>query len=121
MSNPLDADTIKQLLLEQASSSSGRGGGRGRTKADPTDDRTVNGWFKLSHHLCTSDCEHRFYEINPTYNTETGKRGNSCWNPNCLDPRDKSSDRATQIVAQVKGQFICRYCYLDGYLFQGLS
>jgi hypothetical protein len=109
----LDKDFLNQLLEEDAKAPK-RGGG-GRAKADPTADRTLTTWFKLPHHICSSDCPHRTDEANPTKPNGEGI-GNACWNPNCVDPRDKNKDRAAQIVFAVKGKPICRYCYIDGYL-----
>lgn len=62
-------------------------------KADPTEDRTVTTWFKLNHTRVETECD----------------------NPTCTDPRPEG-DRGRKIVAQVKGQNICRYCFLQGWL-----
>lgn len=97
----LNADQIAELL--KTPQSTGRGGSR--TKTDNTEDRQINVWFKLNHHLCMSDCEHRAQS--PTTK--------ACWNPQCVDTRSPD-DRGTNIVAKVHDQYICRYCFLDGYL-----
>lgn len=112
----LDAETIAKLLAEDAAQPK-RGGGRGRAKADPTADRTLPGWFKLGHHLCTRDCPHRTNPDNPTIAADPGI-GRACWNPNCIDPRNKEDDGpyGVRAVYEVKGRQVCRYCYLDGYL-----
>lgn len=88
---PLTPEQARALLVEDANKPK-RGGG-GRTKADPTEVRETVVWFKLSHHISESGCS----------------------NPNCVDPRPKT-DLGVNTVAEIKGQMICRYCFLDGYL-----
>lgn len=87
---PLSREQALALLKEDANKPK-RGGG-GRTKADPTAVRELAVWFKLNHHI----------------------REEGCQNPNCSDPR--KADKGSNIVADVKGQMICRYCFLNGYL-----
>jgi hypothetical protein len=65
---------------------------------DVTEPRDYQTWFKL----------------------RTTVRENGCENPNCHDPRPKS-DYGTGVVYQIKGQFICRYCFLEGYLSERAS
>lgn len=72
--------------------------GRGPAK-DVTEPRDVNTWFRLNHHIREERCE----------------------NPNCIDPRpptkeDGTPNKGSWIVGDVKGQQICRYCFLGGYL-----
>lgn len=124
MGTPLDPDFLKKLLEEEKTKVT-----RG-PKVDPTLDRSYMGWFKLDNHICTPDCPHRTNTNNPTalpITNEAGalsglKPGAACWNPNCLDdtrikdPNDPKFDRGIYVVSQVKGQWICRYCYLGGYL-----
>jgi hypothetical protein len=100
----LDPSQIAALLKEDAERATT---GRRGPKVDPTLDRTLPTWWKLNHHMCLSDCPHRQEEGNTTHK--------ACWNPECKDPRP-SSDLGTNIVVAVKGQFICRYCFLAGYL-----
>lgn len=110
--NPLDPALIAQLLKEEAEAPTRTRG----PKVDPTADRSLSAWNKQQHHLCTRDCPHRVDEKNPTF-IEGKEYGNACWNPDCFDhKRDKENDRGTNIVVEVKGQFICRYCYLAEYL-----
>lgn len=66
---------------------------RGRTKRDPTEPREYATWWKLLQRISEDQCS----------------------NPNCLDPRERN-DRGRSILAEVKGEMICRYCFLDGYL-----
>lgn len=118
----LSPEQIALLLQEEASQPARTR----KQKTDPTADRSIGAWFKLAHHLCTPDCPHRVEPSNPTAEATEAKDaqgapiykpGNACWNPNCLDEkRDKVTDRGTNIVFEVKGQMICRYCYLGGYL-----
>lgn len=113
-SSPLDPARIAQLLKEEAQAPTR--GHRG-PKVDPTDDRSVQGWFRLQHHICTRDCPHRVDVNNSTFDGIEGHIGNACWNPNCLDKtRNKETDRGANVVYNVKGQQLCRYCYLGGYL-----
>lgn len=101
-SKPLDAATIASLLKPAP----GRTGTR-RPKEDITQNRVVNVWFKLNHHLCVNDCEHR----------AQSPKGTACWNPDCVDTRDRDN-RGVNMVALVKEQFMCRYCFLDGWLLK---
>ncbi len=115
----LTPEQIALLLQQEAEQPTGRSRG---PKVDPTADRTINGWYKLQHHICLKECEHRVDERNPTSAVaENGQRtvGNACWNVDCMDhTRNKETDRGANIVAEVKTQYICRYCYLGGYLEQ---
>lgn len=124
----LTQEQIHLLLQEDAQTS--RATGR-RNKVDLTADRSYNGWFRLQHHLCTSDCAHRLDPANPTVTLAAGSdpasptveaAGNACWNPNCLDhTRDKETDRGVNIVFPVgpNKHYVCRFCYLGGYLADG--
>jgi len=86
--------------------------GRSSKKEDITLNRDIRVWMKLSHHFCTPDCEHR----TASNNSSDGKR--ACWNPNCVDPRP-TDDRGICAVAQVAGVYMCRFCFLDGWLLPG--
>lgn len=88
---PLTPQQARALLLEDANRPR-RGGGGGRSKADPTEIREIQVWFKLNHEIRETGCE----------------------NPDCDDPRQKA-DKGVNVVANVKGKWICRYCFLDGY------
>jgi|SRR5580765_3739085 len=102
MPKPLSPDQINQLLKQEAEKPT-RGPSK---KLELLDTRIVTNWFKLSHHLCMPSCEHR----------QNAPGDRACWNPNCEDHTRTSNDRGTMIVVEVKGQWICRYCYLAGYL-----
>lgn len=107
-SNALSGDFISQLLSEEEKRvSTGRGGRRG-PRVDPTSVREINVWFKLPHHICHNDCEHR--------KEKTGNPERGCWNPDCVDPRSPETDRGVWVVVKVKEQWVCRYCFLAGYL-----
>jgi hypothetical protein len=68
----------------------------GRTqKADSTLQRDIATWFKL----------------NQVFREE------GCDNPDCADPRP-ADDKGREIVTKVQGQFMCRHCYLAGWLLQ---
>ena|SRR5947208_13218932 len=101
MAKPLSSDEIGKLLKQEAESPTKRV----NKKAELLEFRLINNWFKLNHHLCTPDCEHRKHAAN----------GRACWNPGCKDPRSVT-DRGMMIVTEIKGQQVCRYCYLAGYL-----
>lgn len=98
---PLDPAMIAALLKPAP----GRTGTRG-PKKDITQERTINVWFKLNHHLCGKECEHR--KESPT--------GKACFNPECIDPRDETERRGITAVAMVHEKYMCRYCFLDGWL-----
>jgi hypothetical protein len=102
----LDSEAIAKLLQEDANKPK-RGGG---PRVDPTEDRTLQTWYKLNHHFCLSHCHHR--EEKAESGIETTR---ACWNPNCVDPRDPG-DKGTQVVVQIKNQQVCRYCFLEGFL-----
>src|ERR1041385_1344060 len=112
----LTPEQIQQLLEEDKNKPKTTRGGR--TKVDPTETRTINVWFKLQHHICHPDCAHR--QPRTDENKEGRPEGTApseqaCWNPNCVDPREHT-DSANMVVALVKDNWICRYCFLDGYL-----
>lgn len=107
MSRPLDNASIAKLLTkDKAQATSGRG--KRGPKIDKTETRDTATWFTLSHHMCMPDCEHRTL-------VEGEPLTKACQNPNCVDPRP-SENRGTCIVSEVKGQRMCRYCFLAGYL-----
>ena|SRR5215475_4129728 len=87
----------KQLTPEQIQQALASGRSRG-PKADPTEPRDIGTWYKLNQ-IIREDC---------------------CENPNCEDPRvtkdGKVLNRGAHIVAQVKGKYMCRYCFLAGWL-----
>jgi len=100
----LSNEQIKALLAEPTPK---RGGGGKRKKVDPTEERVIGVWFKLDHHMCTNDCEHR----------KQSPSGKACWNTNCHDhTRTPDKDRGVNLVSLVKGQYMCRYCFLAGWL-----
>jgi hypothetical protein len=46
-----------------------------------------------------------------------------CQNPNCVDPRPPrisalGNEIKHQFVVEVKGELMCRYCFLDGWLLE---
>ena len=115
----LNPGDIAKLLQEEAERPTRGGGGRGKT--DPTAIRELLVWNKLNHHICHSACVHRTEGDNPTIpHDEEGNItgiGRSCWNPDCMDTtRNKETDRGTQIVVEIKGVYMCRYCYLGNWL-----
>jgi hypothetical protein len=100
----LSNEEILKLLAEDAKPKRTGGSRRGPRQED-TSIRQINVWFKLRHHICLPDCEHR--KQSPT--------GRACWNSDCVDPRP-STDRGINAVAEIKGQWMCRYCFLNGWL-----
>lgn len=107
----LSDDVIKALLADEAQRKSG--GTRG-PKIDPTLDRTIPTWYKLNHHMCDVNCEHRLHDGNPNKQP--------CWNPECVDTRP-ITDGGRRIVVAIKvagknDHYICRYCFLSGYLLE---
>lgn len=105
----LDQEAIAKLLAEDAAKPK-RGGG---PRVDLTTTRDLQTWFKLNHHFCLSNCHHREERVEQF--PALAEHTRACWNPNCIDPRDPG-DKGTQALTEVKGQMICRYCFLDGYL-----
>lgn len=90
MGQPLSQDKIAAILA----------GSRSRgPKKDPTEPRDTNTWFNLKNHKIVSR-----------------DSDSSCRNPDCLDPRDPKAERDMQIVAEIKGKNMCRYCFLAGWL-----
>lgn len=98
---PLDPDFIKQLQAKAAMPKQRAASTRTRNaagKAVDTTDRTHVTWFKLDHHLIDANSQ-----TEPVF----------CDNPNCQDPRPKPYG---QPVAEVNGQNMCRFCFIDGWL-----
>lgn len=87
----LDVEMAEMLLAEELNKPKG---GRG-PKQDPTEPRLAVVWFRLSTSL-----------------------RKPCDNPECLDPRPKN-DKGRNVTAEVKGKFMCRYCFLSGWLSGG--
>ena len=87
----LSADQIKALL---ALPTKKRGGVR--KKGIDTSTRDHKTWFLLAHKILDE---------------ETGELA-KCENPNCPDTRDPHKT----VVAMVSGQYMCRYCFLDGWM-----
>lgn len=54
-------------------------------------------------------------EIGIWYKQDHMLRDSGCTNPNCTDPRPRS-DSGRQVVIEFKGEFMCRFCFLDGWL-----
>lgn len=82
----------KRLDMDQIAAALTSGRSRG-PKKDPTEPRETGTWFKLNHVMREEGCE----------------------NPNCEDPRDKT-DTGTRAVALIKDKYMCRYCFLAGWL-----
>lgn len=70
--------------------------GRGPTK-DTTEPRIAATWFKLT--------------------TQLNK---PCENPDCCDTRE-ANDKGRLVTVQVKGKFMCRFCFLAGWLSSDLK
>lgn len=92
----LDPDQISLLLKENKTRA------KSGPKKDATEPRTVTVWFKLHHHI--ADFEHKGEVVIP-----------HCEHENCIDPRP-TTDKGRNVVAVVKGQMMCRYCFLSGWL-----
>jgi hypothetical protein len=85
----LDMDTINKLLARPEQK-------RGpRQKKDVTEPREYKTWWGLRHVI----------------------REEGCDNPDCVDPRPKlNANGKPNVTAEIKGKWLCRYCFLDGYL-----
>jgi hypothetical protein len=78
-------------------------GGRSRSgKKVDTSERTFQTWFKLAHKTM-DDSEDNYGE--PM----------KCANESCQDP----NPGRVSLVAEVNGKWMCRYCYLAGWLEPG--
>jgi hypothetical protein len=64
-----------------------------KPKGINTEPRQIGVWYKLNHVL----------------------REQGCSNPNCVDTRPRG-DRGRSIVAQIDDEYVCRFCFLDGWL-----
>ena len=100
---PLTKEAIKALLAKPK---------RKKGKAGPdTNIRTIETWFALAPRVRDANVEGR-------------KLDATCDNPNCVDPRPGSISPLTneiikhQFVVEIKGQQMCRYCFLDGWLLE---
>lgn len=92
---PLSAEDVERLLKLPS-----RGGG-GRKKSGPdTSVRDFQTWFKLATKMVDEDTK----ELIP------------CANPDCQDPRHLAGEGQGIVCAEVNGQYMCRYCFLDGWL-----
>jgi len=60
----------------------------------PTEPRTLAVWFKLDHVLWDDGCS----------------------NPNCVDNTRPRSDPGRRIVIKLDGEYVCRECFLHGWL-----
>ena len=89
---PLDPEKIARLMALKNKPKVRRGG---RKSGPDTSVRTTETWFAL---------QHRFMD----YET---KQTLKCENPECHDPRHSGI-----LVVEVNGTFMCRYCFLDGWL-----
>lgn len=89
---PLDPAKIKQLMAIKNRPK--KTGGRGSKKVD-TSVRTYETWFSMQSML-----------LHP----ET-RESLKCENPNCVDPRHTGI-----MCCEVNGVYMCRYCFLDGWL-----
>lgn len=65
-----------------------------KAKKDPTEPRIIDTWFNLKNHRI---------------------REEGCDNPDCVDPRAEKT-RGVNVVTEIQGKFMCRYCFLAGWL-----
>jgi len=93
---PLSNEQIAMLLALPK-----RRGGGGRKKSGPdTNVRDYQTWFKLAQKMVDEE-------------TQELQR---CENPSCQDPRALAGEGNGIIVTQIDGKYMCRYCFLDGWL-----
>lgn len=72
------------------------------TKSKPkiaTEPRELAVWFKLDHVL----------------------RSEGCSNPNCVDDTRPSGDPGRNIVVKINDEFVCRECFLAGWLSENAT
>ena len=89
----LDPSTIAALLAADAKKPARTGGGK--VKRDSTEPRTYQVWWQQE--------------------TNFG----NCDNQDCTDTREALVAEGKQMVAFIKEQRVCRYCFLVGYLSDG--
>lgn len=92
----LDPAFIKELLATPKRGGGNRSGNARNKAANTLEPRDYATWY------------------NPKLQLQIREEG--CSNPNCKDPRPHATDYGTNIVAEFKGEFMCRYCFLDGWL-----
>jgi|SRR5215831_2557769 len=89
------SDELAAALLKEdnARPKRGGGGGRGRKPKVDVDNRHITVWMKLNHTIRLEGCD----------------------NPDCNDPRI-TGDRGRNVVSQIHDKYMCRYCFLEGYM-----
>jgi aspartate carbamoyltransferase regulatory subunit len=92
MKGGLTPEQIRALLIKPQKTKSASG------KTIDTSNRDAMTWFKLQHRLWDEETQERV----------------KCENPNCVDPREGRGALCTKI----NGQYMCRYCFLDGWLLE---
>jgi len=108
----LSPEEIRKLLAKPARK---RGGARPGTtgikgKKVDVDVRDYQTWFKLQHEI---------FDKSP--GVEFGEKLLECENPNCQDPRRLAGPNKSAMVARVNGRYMCRFCFLDGWLLKDES
>lgn len=91
---PLSKAEINRLLALP----SRRGGGK-KAGID-TSSRDYQTWFKLGTKMVDENSQELIL----------------CANPDCQDPRALAGAGQGIVVAEVNGQYMCRYCFLSGWL-----
>lgn len=96
----LSPDQIKALLAVKPK-------GRGKKKEIDTSVRDFKTWFALK-----------------PQERDENKDELHCDNPKCVDPRPATISALGNVIKHqhvvvIKGQFCCRYCFLDGWLLIG--
>lgn len=88
---------------------------RGGPRKDPTEVRTAATWFKLHHnlvdHVCANpDCPDPRTTVNEC--SLSGKFHAADCNQQC----EQVEDKGRKTTVEIKGHWICRYCFLAGFL-----
>lgn len=102
----LSADKIAELLKKEAMP---KPGGGGRKAKDPTEPRTYQTWFALHHvfGFCENpDCSDERPPIHESVYVENLKTHEMLPEPST----------GNKMVASVKDRFMCRICFLVGWL-----
>lgn len=97
--SPLSPEQIKALLAKPEKAARAKSGSG---KTIDTSVRDYQTWFKLAHEIFNKE------------EMENDLVFLRCENPECLDPRDHESH--SQVVAMVNSHYMCRLCFLDGWL-----
>lgn len=109
MHEALSDDDVAALLKQADAPKRG-------SRKDPTEVRNAATWFKLPHnlmdHVCANpDCG------DPRTTVHECSLSSKFHAPDCNQTSCKEvEDKGIKVTAEVKGVWICRYCFISGFL-----